>query len=358
MPGCDPVGVSSTTYDLAPERPGTDDAHGPGDTRLGRRLLVLGAVAVLIAALVVALPGLGQVRTAFRDVKPGWLAVVAVLELASVSAYVVCFRPTFCRRLPWGLSTRIALAEQGTNVLVPTGGAGGLALGAWALKRAGMSTERIARRSVSFFVLTSGVNFVTAILVGVALAVGLLDTDRGLQYTLGPAFLAAAVLGFVLVLGRVLPHQDEAQEVGRDAGRLKRLAALSGGALGDGFRDAGSLLKAGRIGVIGGAVGYMAFDAAALWVSFKALGGSPDGQTFMLAYVLGQLGGLIPLPGGLGGTDGGLVGALALFGTPVAVGTAAVLGYRLFQLAFPALLGAISLVGLRRDPGEITGPCD
>jgi len=184
--------------------------------------------------------------------------VVALLELGSCLAYVVAFRPAFCRELPWGLSARIGFAEQGSNVLVPTGGAGGLALGAWALRRAGMSAERIARRSVSFFV-----NFVTAIVVGAPLALGVLATDLGLQWTLGPALAAGLVVGVAVVLGRTLPHQGDVRS-SQDAGRLRRLAARSGGALGDGLRDAGELLKAGRPALVLGAVGYMALDAAAL----------------------------------------------------------------------------------------------
>lgn len=340
---------------VAEER-GTDPetTSEPGGAHVGRRLLVLVLVAGLIAALVLALPGLGEVRSAFRDVSPGWIALVALLELCSVTAYVLALRPTFSARIPWPLAARIGFAEQGTNVLVPTGGAGGLALGAWALKRAGMASKRIARRSVSFFVLTSGANFLTAIVFGVALAVGVLRTDRGLQYTLGPAFAALLVLGVVVVLARTLPHQDEVEELGDDAGRLQKVAKLGGGALGDGFRDAGLLLRRHPPALIVGAVGYMAFDAAALWTAFVALGDTPEASTFMLAYVLGQLGGLIPIPGGLGGTDGGLVGALVLFGTPVAAATAAVLGYRLFQLLIPAILGAVSLVALRRDAGALT----
>lgn len=340
-----------------PQAPAAD-AHGPGTTHLGRRLGVLALVLVLVATLVFALPGLGDVRRAFSDVRPGWLTVVFLLELGSCSAYVVAFRPTFCRQLPWGLSARIGFAEQGTNVLVPTGGAGGLAVGAWALRRAGMSPERIARRSVAFFVLTSAANFAVAIIVGGLLAIGVLDTDRGLAWTLGPAVAAALVFAGVVELARVLPHQRDAARTAAGTGRVARLTKLSGGALGDGLRDAGELLKAGRPALLLGAVGYMALDAAALWAAFQALGGSPEADTFLLAYVLGQLGGLIPLPGGLGGTDGGLVGALALYGTPVAAATAAVLGYRLFQLLLPAILGAVSLVSLRRDPGDITGPCD
>ena len=52
------------------------------------------------------------------------------------------------------------MSEQAANVLLPTGGAGGLALGAWALRRVGMPAERIGRRTVAFFLVTSSVNFI------------------------------------------------------------------------------------------------------------------------------------------------------------------------------------------------------
>jgi len=75
---------------------------------------------------------------------------MVALELCSCLSYVVAFRGVFCRRLEWRFSYEVGMAEQGTNVLVPAGGVGGLALGAWVLRQGGMAAERIARRSVSF----------------------------------------------------------------------------------------------------------------------------------------------------------------------------------------------------------------
>ncbi|HEU4979543.1 MAG TPA: lysylphosphatidylglycerol synthase domain-containing protein, partial [Solirubrobacteraceae bacterium] len=95
-------------------------------------------------------------------------------------------------------------------------------------------------------------------------------------------------------------------------------------------------------------IGYMTFDVLALWAAFEAFGGAPPAGPFVFAYVIGQLGGLIPLPGGIGGTDGGLIGALVLYGAPLSQATAAVLAYRAFQLGIPALLGTVAFVQLRR----------
>ncbi len=104
-----------------------------------------------------------------------------------------------------------------------------------------------------------------------------------------------------------------------------------------------------------GAIGYMAFDVIALAVMFTALGGgAPELGVFVLAYTVGQLGGLVPLPGGVGGTDGGLIAAFALLGTPVGVAAAAVLAYRAFQLGVPAILGLAAFASLRRT---LAGEC-
>jgi len=100
--------------------------------------------------------------------------------------------------------------------------------------------------------------------------------------------------------------------------------------------------------VLAGAVGYMALDMAALAAAFAAVGAVPPVGVFALAYVLGQLGGVLPMPGGVGGADGGLIAALALYGTPLAETVAAVLAYRIFQFGLPALLGTVALVRLPR----------
>jgi uncharacterized protein (TIRG00374 family) len=68
----------------------------------------------------------------------------------------------------------------------------------------------------------------------------------------------------------------------------------------------------------------------------------------VLGYLIGQLGNLIPVPGGIGGTEGALIGVFALYGVNVSDATAAVLIYRLFQLIIPALLGAPAFILLRR----------
>ena len=71
--------------------------------------------------------------------------------------------------------------------------------------------------------------------------------------------------------------------------------------------------------VIAGSLGYWAWDNAVLWATFHAFGYSPPITVILMGYLIGQLGGLLPLPGGLGGIDGGLIGTLIVYGTPAAV---------------------------------------
>ena len=338
-----------------------------GVAGMARRVVGLGLLVLVVALLIGTLPGLGDVRERFGNAQPFWLVAMAVLELASCLAYVVAFRGVFCTRLGWRFSYEIGMAEQGTNVLLPAGGLGGLALGAWALRQGGMNTNRIARRSVAFFVLTSIPNFVCAALLGCALGAGLLPSE-------GPALFAAIFGGLALaaivfvallpqILGRVGPGR-EAHAGERATARAARLARGVAVTISDGVQDAAGLLRRRDPYVVLGAVGYMALDVAALAAAFAAFGTTPPFAGFVFAYVIGQLGGLIPLPGGIGGIEGGLIGSLTLFGSPLAQATAAVLAYRVLQLGIPAILGSIAFVQLRRTltreeaPAALCEPLD
>ena len=101
-----------------------------------------------------------------------------------------------------------------------------------------------------------------------------------------------------------------------------------------------------------GAIGYWAWDNAVLWATYHAVGADAPLSIVLMGYVIGQLGGLLPLPGGVGGIDGGLIGTLIVYGAPAAATAAAVLAYRVILFWLPLLLGAIGFVSLRRALSE------
>jgi uncharacterized membrane protein YbhN (UPF0104 family) len=78
-----------------------------------------------------------------------------------------------------------------------------------------------------------------------------------------------------------------------------------------------------------------------------------------MGYLIGQLGGLLPIPGGIGGIGGGLIGTLIVYGTAAARTAAAGLAYRVILFWLPLAVGGIAFAALRRDmpSGGELGTC-
>jgi uncharacterized membrane protein YbhN (UPF0104 family) len=309
-----------------------------------RALQAIAALIILVAVFLLA-PGLGEVRDLLVDASPEWLVVAMALEGLSFMSYLVMFGPIFCTGLTRRRSWQIGGSELAMGSLVPASGAGGLALGAWVLHRGGMGGERIARRSVAFFLIKSGVNFVAVAVLGTALAVGLLGPDLSLWLTAFPAAMATLAIATVAAIPRLGPGDPP----GPDASRARRWTGAIRRAVIDGTGEAGKIVRRGHPGVIAGSVGYWAFDNAVLWATFHAFGASPPITVILIGYLIGQLGGLLPIPGGIGGIDGGLIGTLIVFGTPAAATAAAVLAYRIILFWLPLIVGGIAFALLRRD---------
>jgi uncharacterized protein (TIRG00374 family) len=337
----------STTANAVPELRRGDLGEPPElDTpHIRRRLILLAVVIVGVVAIIGLVPGLASLRTRFAHAQWQWLALGAVLKTLSGLCYVAVFREVFCTRMSWRLSAEIGMAELGANAVVPTGGAGGLALGAWALRRAGMNTDRIARRSVAFFLLTSVPNVLGVIILGAGVALGVFEGNAPLTLTLLPAVIATLAIVFTLASGRwaAAAQQRSAARRGEHARLPRVLAALAGG-----VEEALVLLRRGDLWLYGGLIGYLAFDVMVLWATFHAFGAVPPLAIIWIGYLIGELGGLIPVPGGIGGVDLGLVGMLVLYHVNVGSATAAVLAYRAIALWVPAMLGGVAFVLLRR----------
>jgi uncharacterized protein (TIRG00374 family) len=95
-------------------------------------------------------------------------------------------------------------------------------------------------------------------------------------------------------------------------------------------------------------IAYLFFDVMIVWATFRAFGAAPPLAIVWIAYLIGELGGLIPVPGGIGGVDAGLVGTFVLYNVPITSATSAVLAYRAIALWVPALLGSAAFLALRR----------
>jgi uncharacterized membrane protein YbhN (UPF0104 family) len=315
------------------------DEFSPSNLR--RALLIVGAIVVGVAALIVLVPGLGSLRDRLAGAQPAWIALAAALQLGSCAGYVLVFRGVFCRRMSWRTSTEIGLSELAANSLLSVGGAGGLALGAWILRRGGLTTAFIARRTVAFFLLTSLANVGFLAIGGVGLATGLLHGSPNILLGLIPAIAAVGAMALALAA------RSLATRLARRPMRTRIVAAAE--AVGEGVDEAVRLVKQRNPAILVGASAYLLFDVAMLGACFKAFGNDvPPAGVLLVAYLVGQLGSLIPIPGGIGGADGGLIATLVLYGVDPADAAVAVIAYRGLLLTIPAALGLPALAILRR----------
>lgn len=271
----------------------------------------------------------------------GWLLLAIALELASCLSFTVLFAHFF-DRLPGRLAGQLAWAEMGSGALLPGGGIGSLAAGGWLLHLVGMPTSQILRRSSGLFFLTSATNVAALIGGGLLLLAGLPSSEN--SWVLGVPPVAAGLLaaGGAIALPPLLRHHP------RLFGRswwLRDLVAGIGEAERALLRPSWRLL---------GALGYLGFDIAVLWATLNAVGYSPPLATLILGYIIGYLANLIPVPGGIGVLEGGLVGTLVLYGAPATQTVAAVLGYHAIAFWIPSLggIGAFRQIQVALNAGS------
>jgi uncharacterized membrane protein YbhN (UPF0104 family) len=298
-----------------------------------------------VAALLLAVPGLRAAAERISDADPGWVIAAIVLELLSCAGYVVLFGLVF-GRLGRSLSSRLSLSELAVNSVVSVSGLAGIALGAWVLRSKGFSVERIAKRSVLIFVLTSAVNVGAVFVIGVPMWLGLLPGSENPLLTLLPALAALATIAATLALA------EWARRAASERGPREGRAAIALTAISGGVHDALRLIGE-RDWRLLGAVGYWLFDNLALYACLRAFGPAPSVWAVAMAYLVGMLANSLPIPGGFVAVEGGLVGMLLLFGaSPASAVIAAVVVYRAISLWIPAVIGSLAFLSLRRDIGK------
>lgn len=332
--------------------------HGP--TEIPRRQLVFGGLLALAAILglyflIPKLAGLNQTWGQLRHGDPVLLGVAAACELVSIAGYVLLFNTVFARgvtRIDWRASWQIPLAGIAAIRLLAAAGAGAVAVTIWALHRAGMGRGVIACRMVASYVILYSVYLGALLVCGLGLRFGLFAGGGPAALTLLPAILSAVAI--VLVLSMAFIPGDvrrRLEQLGTRRGRLGRLATRAASApeaVGTGVRTAIGLLRDRRIGLTGALI-YWGFDIAVLGLCFRAFGTTLPAAVLVMGYFVGTLGSLLPLPGGIGGVEGGMIGAFAAFGVPGASAVVGVLAYRALSFWLPTLPGIAGYLGLRKS---------
>ncbi|MGA2012421.1 MAG: lysylphosphatidylglycerol synthase transmembrane domain-containing protein [Solirubrobacteraceae bacterium] len=337
----DPHASGSAADAAAVTDPALPEQDDPGRS-LWRGLISLAILAVLVVSLLLAVPGLHGVGDEVSDMNLGWLLVGVLLEILSCLGYVLAFLQVF-DRAPVRFGARVALSELAFGAAVSLGGAGSVAVGAWLLVDRGGNPTRVAERSAVLFLLTSAVNVITLLLAGLGLYVGLLPGPRNPLLSLVPAVVCAAVL----VLFLALPRISERIAQRRAPGRLRTLLVETATSI----RLTEQVLFTPDWRIIG-AIAFLWCDIAVLAVCFAAAGPVPPLAVIVLAYQIGYLSNLVPVPGNVGVLDGSLVGMFVLFGVSATTATAATVVYHAISLWVPAMWGTFAFVLLRRSRGR------
>jgi uncharacterized membrane protein YbhN (UPF0104 family) len=348
--------LTGSSNGAPPEEAGTQEVMPRVVVTRGRVIASLVFVLGIVAFLYLGLPklvGFGASIKRLREGNAWWLAGAALLEFCSFCGYVALFRAVFVHRssrIGWNASYQITMAGLAATRLFAAAGAGGIALTAWALRRSGMERRLVASRMIAFMALLYGVYMSALMVDGVGLYLGAWPGSGPFAITIIPAIFGAVVIALFLCIS-LLPRDFDRLMSARAAGRgftsgIARRLATAPTAAATGVRTAIALVRSGDPGLIG-AVAWWGFDIATLWACFHAFGYNPHTGVVVMAYFVGWIGNTLPLPGGIGGVEGGLIGAFTAFGVSVDGAVVAVLAYRAFSFWLPTIPGAIAYFQLR-----------
>jgi uncharacterized membrane protein YbhN (UPF0104 family) len=254
-------------------------------------------------------------------------------------------------RIGWRESYQITMAGVVATRLFATAGAGGVALTAWALRRSGMQARLVACRMVAFVVLLYVIYAGSLVVAGLGLGTGLFPGGGSFAITIVPAIVGALLLagaGAVTLLPEDIERRlaRRAEGSGRMAHWTAALATAPALAA-SGIRTAIALART-RDWRLLGAPAWWGFEIGVLWACFRAFGSAPPLTVIWMAYFVGMLGNLLPVPGGIGGVEGGMIGAFVAFGVDFNLAVLAVLAYRGISFWLPTIPGVLAYLQLRR----------
>jgi uncharacterized protein (TIRG00374 family) len=334
-----------------------DEDYEPSFFENPKRLAQSGLlVLLLVVGIYVLLPKILEDQDAsarLSNADPVWIAVAVVFAVLMFAAYVALFRGVVGEQvsLRWKDSYDITMAGLAATRLFSAGGAGGIVLTYWALRKAGMPRKETASRMVAFLVLLYAVYMGTLVINGILMRTGVFSVPAPPGLTVVPAAIAGGVILIFLLMALVpgdLERRFSSASQESFWGRMVRRLATVPSTAAVGTREALAFVREpsrGGLAVVG-AIGFWAAQVGILWASFKAFGVSVPLAVVVQAFFIGMVANLIPLPGGVGGVDAGLLGAFAIFG--VSHIFAPVLLYRVLAFWLPIPPGIVAFLQLRK----------
>lgn len=297
------------------------------------------ALGVLAVGVLVRVAPPGKALASIAHMNALWLLAAVGLELGSCLSYVVVFR-RFFPETSRSVGRQVAWIAMGAGAVLPGGNFSSAATTGWLLRRHPGAGRLLERCGALLCFLTLFGFFVNA-MAGVFLLAGVGRGPHDLEHSGIPILVSLFVIGSAtaaMLLGR------------RHRARIPRSARAVTASL----DRAWDSLRNPHWRMLG-AAGFLWLDMAALWASCRATGHPLGVLAMAVAYFVGYLASMIPMPAGLAVLDSGLVGALVLYGFSPAASVAAVLVYHAISIWIPALGGLTAWLRARsRPPVEVS----
>jgi uncharacterized protein (TIRG00374 family) len=314
--------------------------------------ILLGAIYFLFPKLV----GLGDALGKLDEADPLWIGIAIGFNVLAYATYIALFKAVVggdALRLTWKETYEINMAGVAGTLLFSAGGAGGIAVTYWALRKAGMPRRDVARRMVAFVSLHYAFYPISLIVFGVLLRTGVLNGKSSVELTIIPAGVAGLLIILGVLVAFIPPDSDRRLARFAHSERSRNWLRTAGkvpATLGEGFRFALSLFAHPRRGGLAvlGAAGFWAASIGVLWASFHAFGVQVPLAVVVQGFFLGMVANLFPLaPAGVGAVDAGMIGAFVLFGIPEETVFPAILIFRLVAFWMPIPPGIFAFFQLR-----------
>jgi len=340
------------------------------DHAIDRKALkrLLGRVFVYVLMFLIVVTVIKLVPRIWKDVSEGnplYVALAIPCEILSISGYILLFWAVYgaaARRKEQGAdaarplslkeSMQLTTSRLALGDTLPGGGATGFAVQFWALSRAGFNAAQISRTTTAFLVLSNTVMTVMIFVLGVVIGSGLAAGHLHPALTWIPAAIALAVIITLLVFARkgatfVPPPPDAAPPYTGKHAKWRNMAWSVTVRLPPGANDAMHIIR--RPFAIIGMLANPGFDFCAFYLGYAAVGDPLPISIMLMAYFIGQVGSLIPLPGGIGGVQGLAIGVLVAGGAPAHIATAGVLVWTGVALGTQIVWGLWQYWGLRKS---------
>ena len=304
--------------------------------RTARRVATLTIGALSIGALLFVAPP-SQVLDTVADMSPWWLAAAVGFEFASCLSYVVVFR-RFFPEASRPVGRRVAWIAMGAGALLPGGNFSSAAATGLLLHHQHTGARGLVERCGALLCFLTLFGFAVNGAAGALLLLGIGRGPHDLEHAGIPILVSLFVIGSAtaaMLLGRRLGTRGPKVV----HGPVRALVESLEGARDSMFAPHWRLL---------GAAGFLGLDMAALWAACRATGHPLGVLALALAYFVGYLATMIPMPAGIGVLDSGLAGALVLYGFSPAASVGAVLVYHGISIWVPCLGGLIAWLPTRR----------